>query len=75
MKRIDSSYYLTEFISGRRSSADAVVNLATIELRFGAVVLIKKLVFNLAYEMVGVAGSHFGTHGHIIDLFRTTVRE
>ena len=51
-----------------------VVNLATIELRFGAVVLIKKLVFNLAYEMVGVAGSHFGAHGHIIDLFRT-VRE
>jgi len=50
MKRIDSSYYLTEFLSGRRSSADAVVNLATVEFRFGAVVLIKKMVFNLTYE-------------------------
>ena len=34
------------------------------------------MVFNLAYEMIGVAGSHFGTHGHLIDLFIiTTVRE
>ena len=70
MKRIDSSYYL---LSGRRSSAGAVVNLATVEFRFGAVVLIKKLVFHLAYEKIGVAGSHFGTHIHTIDFFITTV--
>ena len=50
MKRIDSSYKLIEFLSGRRSSADAVVNVATVEFRFGAVVLIEILVFNVAYE-------------------------
>ena len=40
MKRIDSSYKLIKFLSGRRSSADTVVNAATVEVRFGAVVLI-----------------------------------
>ena len=57
------------------SSADAVLNLATVEFRFGAVVMIKKLVFNLAYEMIAVAGSYFGTHGYTSDLFITSVSE
>ena len=43
-------------ISGRISSADTVVDVATVEFRFGAVVLIEKLVFNLAYEKICVAG-------------------
>ena len=37
--------------------------------------LIEKLVFNVAYEQTGVAGSHFGTHGHAIDLFIIIVSE
>ena len=52
MKRIDSSYKLIEFLSGRRSSTDTVVNVATVEFRFGAIVLIEKLVFNVAYEKI-----------------------
>ena len=64
MKRINSSYKLIEFLSGTRSCADTVVNVATVQFRFGAVVLIEKLVFNVAYEKIGVAGSHFDTHGH-----------
>ena len=63
MKRIDSSYKLIEFLSSRRSGADTVINVATAEFRFGAVVLIEKLVFNEGYEKIGVAGSH------AIDLF------
>ena len=62
MKQIDSSYKLIEFLSGRRSCVDGVVNVATVEFRFGAVVLIEKLVFNVAYKKIGVAGSHFDTH-------------
>ena len=58
--RINSSYKLIEFLSGRGSGADTIVNVATVELRFRAVVLIKKIVFNVAYEKIGVAGSHFG---------------
>ena len=77
MKRINSSYKLIEFLSGRGlgSGADTIVNVATVELRFRAVVLIKKLVFNVAYEKIGVAGSHFGTHGHTIHLFIITGSE
>ena len=75
MKQINSSYKLIEFLSGGGSGADTVVNVATVEVRFGAIVLIEKLVFNVAYEKIGVAGSHFGTHGHTIDLFIITVSE
>jgi len=75
MKRINSGYKLIEVLSGRRGSADTVVNVATVELRFGAVVLIEKLVFNVAYEKISVAGCHFNTHGHAIDLFKITVRK
>ena len=57
MKRSNSSYNLIEFLSGGGSGADTVVNVATVEVRFGAVVLIKKLVFNVAYEKIGVAGN------------------
>ena len=63
MERINSSYKWIEFFSGRRSRVDSVV------CGFGVVVLVEKLVFNVAYEKTGVAGSHFGTHGHTIDLF------
>ena len=75
MKGIDSSYKLIEVFSGRRGSADIVVTVATVEFRFGSVVLIEKLVFNVAYEKIGVAGSHFGTHGNATDLFIIMVRE
>ena len=75
MKRIESSYKLIEVFSGRRGSADTVVNVPTVEFRFGSVVLIEKLVCNVAYEKIGVAGSHFGTHGHAIDLYMIMVRE
>ena len=62
MKRINSSYKLIEFLSGRGSGADTIVNIATVELRFWAVVLIKKFVFNVAF-LVPMA-TPFGTNGH-----------
>ena len=66
---------MIEFLSGGGSGADTVINVATVEVRSGAVVLIEKLVFNVAYEKIGVAGSHFGAHGHAIDLFIITTSE
>ena len=59
MKLINSSYKLVEFLSGRRSGADTVINVATIEFRFRAIVLIEKFVLDVAYEKIGIAGSHF----------------
>ena len=75
MKRIDSGYKLIEVLSGRRGSAETVVNVATVKFGFGAVVLIEKLVFNVAYEKISVAGSHFSTHDHAFDLFKIIARE
>ena len=66
---------MIEFLSGRRSGADTVVNVTTVGFRFGAVLLVEKLVFSETYEKIGVAGSHFGTHGHTIDLFIINVGE
>ena len=42
MKQIDSNYKLIEFLSGknRPRGTNAVVNVATIEFRFGAIVSI-----------------------------------
>ena len=77
IKRIDSSYKMIDFLSGRGSSANAVVNVATprrvqvwsrcIDLKIG-------VQCNLG-KKIGIAGSHFGTHGYTIDLFIIIVRE
>jgi len=75
MKRIDSGYKVIEVLSGRRGSAETVVDVATVNFRFGAVVLIEKLVFTVAYEKISVAGSHFSTLGHAIDLFKIIAHE
>ena len=54
---------------------DAIVNVATVEFRFWAVVLVKKLMFDKTYKKIGVAGSHFSTHGHAISLFVVVTTE
>ena len=42
---------------------------------FSALVLTKKLMFDKTYEKIGVAGSHFSTHGHAISLFVVVTTE
>ena len=69
VKGLDCGYKLSELLSGRGGSADAIVNGAAVEFRFGAVVLTKKLMFDKTYEKIGVAGSHFSTHGYAISFF------
>ena len=46
MKEIDGGYKLSELLSGRGGSADAVVNVTVLEFRTGAVVLTNKLMFD-----------------------------
>ena len=59
VKGIDGSLFkLSELLSGRGGNADAVVNVTVVGLRFGAVVLTKKLVFDKPCEKIGLAGSH-----------------
>ena len=75
MKGIDGGYKLSELLFGRGGSADAIVNVAAVEFRFWAVVLAKKLMFDKTYKKIGVAGSHFSTHGYAISLYVVVATE
>ena len=75
MKVIDGVYKLSELLFGSGGSADAIVNVAAVEFRFWAVVLAKKLMLDKTYKKIGVAGSHFSTHGHAISLFVVVTTE
>ena len=75
MKGIDGGYKLSELLFGRGGSADAIVNVTAVEFRFWAVVLTKKLMFDKTYKKIGVAGSHFSTHGYAISLFVVVTTE
>ena len=66
---------MSELLFGRGGSADAIVNVTAVEFRFWAVVLTKKLMFDKTYKKIGVAGSHFGTHGYAISLFLVVTTE
>ena len=45
---------MIKFLSGRRSGTDTVVNVATVEFRFRAIVLIEKFVLDVAYKKIGI---------------------
>ena len=75
MEGIDGGYKLSELLFGRGGSTDAIVNVAAVEFWFWAVVLAKKLMFDKTYKKIGVAGSHFSTHGHAISLFVVVTTE
>ena len=75
MKGIDGGYKLRELLFGRGGSADVIVSVTAVEFRFWAVVLTKKLRFDKTYKKIGVAGSHFSTHGYAISLFVVVTTE
>ena len=60
---------MVKFFSAGWSSADAVIDVAFINIRFWSVVVGEKFVFHEAYEEVGVAWPHFGCHCNTVDLF------
>ena len=65
---------MTELISKLSSSlldevAPTVIDVTFVKIRFWSVVVGEKFVFDEAYEEVGVAGSHFGSHSNTVDLF------
>ena len=43
------------------------------EFRLRSVVLVEKLVFNVTYEKIGIAWSHFSAHDDTIDLLVVVV--
>ena len=74
MKGIDGGYKSSD-LSGEGDSDDAIVNVTAVELRFWAVVLTKKLMFDITSEKIDVAGSHLSIHGDAICLFVVVTTE
>ena len=70
-ERIDRGNKHVEFFSVGRNSSDAVIDVyvAFIKITFWSLVVGEKFVFDVAYEEVGVARSHFGSHFNTVDLF------
>ena len=66
---------MSELLFGKGGSADPIVNVRVVEFRFWAVVLTKKLMFDKTYKKIGVAGSHFSTHGYAISLYVVVATE
>ena len=64
--------YVKFFFAGI-SSADAVIDVAFVKIRFWYLVVGEKFVFDEAYEEVGVPRSHFGSHCNTVDLFLVVV--
>ena len=71
---------MTELINSLSSSlldevapTQSVIDVAFVKIRFWSVVVGEKFVFYEAYEEVGVARSHFGSHCNIVDLFVVVV--
>ena len=45
-KKIDGGYKVSELLSGRGGSADAVVNVTAVEFRLEAAILTQKFIFD-----------------------------
>ena len=60
---------MIKFFSTRWSSTNTVVDVAAVKFRFGAIKLVENLTFDVTYEKIGVARSHFGAHSDAADLF------
>jgi len=60
---------MIKFFSARWSSTNAIVDVAAVKFRLGAIKLVENLIFEVNYEKIGVARSHFGTHSDAVDLF------
>ena len=66
---------MCQLLSGTGGSADKVVNAATVEIRFKAVVLIENWCSIKPTIKIGTVGSHFSTQGYAISLFVTVATE
>ena len=54
-------------------SAGAVIDVTFVKIRFWSMVVGEKFIFDIAYEKVGVARFHFGSHCNTVDLFVVVV--
>ena len=66
---------MSELFSGRGGSADAIVNVAAVEFRFGAVVLTKYWRSIKSTKRLAYLDQYFSTHGYAISLIVVVATE
>ena len=67
MKRINRCDEIA--LSAARCCAKAIIDVAAVKFRFGAVKFVEKLLFDEADKKISITRSHFSTHSDSIDLF------
>ena len=50
---------MIKFVSAQLRSVNTVIDVAAIKFRSGAIKLVENLIFDVTYEKIGVARSHF----------------
>ena len=65
--------WLSSSLLGEVAPTQSSIDVTFVKIRFWSVVVGEKVVFDVAYEEVGVARSHFGSHCNSVDLFVVVV--
>ena len=75
MKRINRCNEVVKLFSAARCCAKAIVDVAAVKFRFGAVEFVEKLLLDEADKKVSITRSHFGAHSDFVNLFVIVTRE
>ena len=75
MKRINRCNEVVKLLSAARCCAKAIIDVAAVKFRFGAVEFVEKLLFDEADKKVSITWSHFSPHSDSVNLFGIVTRE
>ena len=75
MKRINRCNEVVKLLSAASCRAKAIIHVAAVEFRFGAVQFVEKLLFDEADKKVSITTSHFSAHSDSVNLLVIVTRE
>ena len=75
MKRINRCNEVVKLLSAARCCAKAIIDVAAVKFRFGAVEFVDKLLFDQADKKVSMTRSHFSAHSDSVNLLVIVARE
>ena len=75
MKTIDRCDEIVKLLSATKCCAKAIIDVAALEFRFGAVKFVEKFLLDEADKKVSITRSHFSGHSDSVNLFVIVTRE
>ena len=75
MQRINRCNGVVKLLSVARCCAKAIVDVAAVEFRFGAVEFVEKLLFDEADKKESITRSHFSAHSDSVNLLVIVIRQ